>query len=145
MPIIDNLVPSRLSYACSSCPACACAARNTAQEAVAAAVEAVRVSASSDAVPLTPPPAGFWGEAPTMGAYARDAQGAKDRDMRQAQSKAAQSVLHNVALGQHAERTFTRAEVLAVLKSREATPVRGITNPREYELATLITIFERME
>lgn len=43
------------------------------------------------------------------------------------------------------QETFTRAEVLAVLKSRDATPLRGVINAREMELDVLINIFERME
>lgn len=50
------------------------------------------------------------------------------------------------ALAEHVpQKTFTRAEVVTVLKSREATPLRGVINAREMELDTLINIFERME
>ena len=145
-----NPVPPQLAYACSSCPECSCAARNAAQQAAADALRAVRVSAASDAVPAGRPPVGFWGEAPR---HADAGQGpcpactaAEDACVRERPTMGALGMPYSETPGFEricAERTFTRAEVLAVLRFEAASC--GVELEPRKTLGRLIFAFERME
>lgn len=155
MTFIANPAPSRPAYACSACPVCSCAQRNAE---MAQYLGGFTAQGSPRAEGATGVPGTLGTEAGgcscalpgcARGSGVRFAGSAASTSRSEAAfsafDKARETGLFG-AVGRPAERTFTRAEVLAVLKSRKA-----ILEDRPHfaeavrELDTLIAIFERME
>lgn len=156
MSNIDYRVPATMRYACSACPMCSCGRLNAAQEALAAAMDAVRVSAASNAVPQTPPPAGFWGKEDRPMNKGGHTCG-RDPKSPCLACKDERYVAHALWAARgptttDPERTFTRSEVLTVLgclKTRwtdDGTERGGLRfRAAQQTLDEAIATFERME
>jgi hypothetical protein len=128
MTIVANPIPSRLSYACSACPACSCAERNAAQ----GPVTGVPGTLGTEAYPPRNTPGAVW------------ARGGSVRENLEAILKPIDyaGIAAQAQAQAHRKDTFTRAEVLAILRSRKAI-VQDVGVWAEHD--KLITIFERME
>lgn len=160
MPIIDNRVPPTLQHDCTMfghvgpCRACIADARACiadAQRQAAQGSGAAHPMRNVEVSPFAPPPASLRYACSTCPACS-----CADRNATQEATPGAPGVVPSIAYAAQVaahnagrqERTFTRPEVLAVLRSRKAMfPVDAspLSVGQQNELTALISVFERME